>query len=96
MAKTYYVYIMTNKWNRVLYTGMTNDIARRVREHKAKQHEGFTHHYQVKKLVYIETFGEVRDAIVREKQIKKGSRKKKIDLIEAQNPTWRDLGEDLW
>ena len=93
--KTYYVYIMTNKYNRVLYTGITNDLARRVYEHKNKIIKGFTYKYNVNKLVYYEYTNEVTRAIEREKQIKGWLRKKKIDLIETMNKEWKDLGIEL-
>jgi putative endonuclease len=77
-----------------LYTGMTNDLQRRIYQHKHKLIEGFTKKYNVTRLVYFEMYGDVRDAIAREKQIKKWRRSKKIDLIESLNPKWRDLSED--
>jgi len=89
------VYIMTNRYNSVLYTGVTNDLYRRVYEHKQHQVEGFTSKYRVEKLVYFEVTCNVNAAIEREKQIKGGSRRKKIDLIDSINPEWRDLTEDL-
>ena len=95
MKKQYYVYTMTNKRNTVLYTGVTNDLKRRVYEHKEKLVEGFTSKYNITKLVYFEVTDDVRAAIMREKQIKGGSRQKKIDLINCINPEWRDLYEDL-
>jgi putative endonuclease len=87
----YYVYILTNKNNSVLYTGITNDLKRRVYEHREKLVEGFTERYNVAKLVYYEIFEDPENAILREKQIKAGSRKKKIDLIESTNKKWQDL-----
>ena len=81
MGQQYYVYLMTNKNNRVLYTGVTNDLKRRVYEHKEKFVSGFTKKYNVSKLVYYEIFEDPENAILREKQIKAGSRQKKIDLI---------------
>ena len=89
----YYVYILTNKSNNVLYIGMTNDIKRRVYEHKNKLLEGFTAKYNVNKLVYLECTNDVNSAIEREKVLKKWSRIKKLNLIEMQNPTWQDLSE---
>ncbi len=89
--RQYYVYIMTNPTNTVLYTGITNDLVRRVWEHKEKLTDGFTKKYNVVKLVYYEIFSTAYDAIAREKQIKAGSRKKKIDLIESVNSEWKDL-----
>jgi putative endonuclease len=91
MGKQYCVYIMTNKRNTVLYTGVTSNLARRVFEHKNKLIDGFTKRYNVNKLVYYEIFDDVNYAIAREKQIKGGSRKKKIDLIENVNKDWKDL-----
>jgi putative endonuclease len=95
MGKQYYIYIMTNKNNTVLYTGVTNDLKRRVYEHKAKLIEGFTKKYNVDKLVYYEVFEDSYHAIAREKQIKGGSRQKKINLINSINDTWKDLYETL-
>ena len=92
-VKQYYVYIMTSA-SGTLYTGMTNNLQRRVYEHKHKLGEGFTKKYNVTRLVYYEQFREVRDAVAREKQIKGWRRSKKIDLIESLNSTWRDLSED--
>ncbi|MFC2130697.1 GIY-YIG nuclease family protein [Bacteroidota bacterium] len=91
MDKQYYIYIMTNKNNTVLYTGVTNDLGRRVYEHKNKLIEGFTKRYNINKLVNYEIFERVDDAIAREKQIKSGSRKKKKELINSMNPDWEDL-----
>jgi len=96
MRRSYYVYIMTNKGDTVLYTGMTNHPERRVREHKEKRGSPFTRRYNIQKLVYFEEYAEVRDAIAREKQIKAGSRQKKIDLVDSMNPTWRDLAADFF
>lgn len=89
--KQYYVYILTNKNNNVLYTGMTNDLERRVWEHKEKLNKGFTSRYNCAKLVYYEIFNTAYDAIDREKQIKAGSRKKKLDIVNSVNPKWKDL-----
>lgn len=90
------VYIMTNKYNRVLYTGVTSNILRRVTEHKEKIIEGFTSRYNVNKLVYFEEFATMEEAITREKQIKSGSRKKKLDLIKNKNPMWKDLYDEFF
>ena len=90
-----FIYILTNKYNKVLYTGVTSDLKKRIWEHREKLVDGFTKRYNVTKLVYYEVFADIRDAIVREKQIKAGSRQKKIDLIIGMNPDWRDLYEDL-
>ena len=91
MEKYYFVYILTNPGNTVLYTGVTNDLKRRVYEHRNKVVPGFTAKYNVKKLVYYEVYDDPQYAIAREKQIKSGSRKKKLDLISSFNPDWRDL-----
>lgn len=88
--KQYYVYIMTNK-SRTLYTGVTNDLERRVQEHKRKLLPGFTAKYNISRLVYFEASQDVQTAIAREKQIKGRLRRKKITLIESVNPEWRDL-----
>ncbi|NES05443.1 MAG: GIY-YIG nuclease family protein [Okeania sp. SIO2F4] len=82
---------MTNKRNTVLYTGVTNDLIRRVYEHKSKLVEGFTKKYNINKLVYFETYEHPSEAIAREKQIKAGSRQKKINLINTINLEWKDL-----
>jgi len=95
MNKQYYIYIMTNKRNTVLYTGVTNNLKRRVYEHREKLVEGFTKKYNVTKLVYYEVFDNIENAILREKQIKGGSRQKKIDLVDSMNKEWRDLYEEL-
>ena len=95
MPKQMFVYIMTNRLNTVLYTGVTSDLKRRVYEHKEKIKGKFTSRYNVNKLVYYEVFSDPYNAIAREKQIKAGSRKKKIDLINATNPKWRDLYDDF-
>lgn len=94
--RTYHVYIMTNPHHTVLYTGVTGDLVRRVWEHKQKLHDGFTRRYNVVKLVYAEECTDIHTAIAREKQIKGGSRQKKLDLINAQNPDWHDLYEDAY
>jgi putative endonuclease len=93
MTKNYYVYIMTNK-SRTFYVGMTNNLERRVSEHKQKLIEGFTKRYNITLLVYYETFSDVRAAIAREKQVKDWRREKKMALIESMNPTWKDLSAD--
>ena len=90
----YYVYILSN-WNgKVIYVGMTNNLERRVNEHKSGEIEGFTKKYRVHKLVYFETMDDVRRAIEREKEIKGWSRAKKNALIAALNPDWHDLCEE--
>ena len=86
---------MANKQNGILYTGVTSDLIKRVYQHKGEQAEGFTKQYDCKKLVYYEIHGDMLNAITREKQIKAGSRKKKLALIEGMNPDWRDLYETL-
>jgi len=91
MNKQYYIYIMTNKLDSVLYTGVTSDLVKRVYEHKLKLIEGFTKKYNVHKLVYYEVFDDINDAIEREKQIKSGNRQRKIDLVSKKNPAWKDL-----
>ena len=87
----YYVYILTNAHNNVLYTGMTNNLERRCVEHKKKLIKGFTQKYNVDKLVYFESFSDVEESIHREKQIKGYSRSKKIALIEEFNQDWNEL-----
>jgi putative endonuclease len=95
MDRNYCVYILTNESNTVLYTGVTNDLKRRVYEHKEKMVEGLTKKYNVNKLVYFEFGKDIEGAILREKQIKDGSRQKKIDLVNSLNREWRDLYYDL-
>ena len=88
----YYVYILTNTQNTILYTGVTNNLEKRIAEHKAKIYsDSFTARYNIHKLVYFETTTDIESAIAREKQIKAGSRKKKLSLIETINPAWNDL-----
>lgn len=95
MFKQYYVYILTNRWNNVLYTGVTNDLQRRILEHKNRALKGFTKRYNVDKLVYYEVAESIESAILREKQIKGGSRKDKIELINTMNSEWHDLYKEL-
>ena len=90
--RTFYVYIMASR-TRVLYVGVTNDLARRVNEHKQGSVPGFTTRYRVTRLVYFEEFADIRDAIAREKVIKGWVRSRKTSLIERCNPTWEDLAE---
>lgn len=90
--KQFYVYIMTNK-SKTLYVGVTNNLQRRVYEHKNKLIAGFTSKYNITKIVYFEVFNDIDSAIKKEKQIKGWLRKKKIDLIESMNPEWNDLSE---
>ena len=93
--KQYCIYIMTNSRHTVLYTGVTNDLLRRVEEHKNNKGTIFTKKYNVNKLLYYECGDDINIAIAREKQIKAGSRKKKIDLINSMNPEWKDLSEEF-
>lgn len=92
--KNYYVYILANKTNSTVYIGVTNDLMRRLWEHRNDMADGFTKIYHVHKLVYYECFSDVRDAIAREKQVKGWRRSKKNDLIESVNPAWKDLAGD--
>jgi putative endonuclease len=93
MGRTNSVYILSNWKFTVLYTGVTNDLFRRVFEHKVKLNKGFTSKYNCNKLLYYEEFGDVMDAINREKQIKKYKRAWKKNLINSMNPEWKDLSE---
>jgi putative endonuclease len=93
--KMYYVYILTNKYNKVLYVGITNDLIRRTYEHKSNLVEGFTSKYNVHKLVYYDLTSDVMSAITREKQVKGWTRNKKIKLIESMNPGWKDLYDEI-
>ena len=95
MERQYYIYILTNSHHTVLYTGVTNDLASRVYQHRNKAIPGFTSRYNLDKLVFYEMTEDVTTAITREKQIKAGSRRKKLDLITAMNPQWLDLAEEL-
>ena len=91
MEKKGYIYIITNKNNTTLYTGVTSNLNKRIYEHKNHLIEGFSKKYNLEKLVYYEIFEDIREAINREKQIKAGSRKKKEKLIKSINPEWKDL-----
>jgi putative endonuclease len=91
--RVYYVYIMAS-WSRVVYTGVTNDLVRRVHEHKQGLTRGFTSRYRITRLVYFEEFADIRDAIAREKQVKAWTRARRINLVEGRNPCWRDFAED--
>ena len=91
----FWAYIVTNEHDSVLYTGMTNDLARRISEHRAGEIPGFTANYRCRKLVYYEHCTNVLDAIAREKQLKKWSRSKKVALIPTLNPRWTDLAPDI-
>ncbi|MEE8373173.1 MAG: GIY-YIG nuclease family protein [Dehalococcoidia bacterium] len=95
MAKQYYVYILASKRNGTLYIGVTNDVLRRMHEHKSDSVDGFTRRYNVHKLVHYEIADDVESAIAREKRLKKWKRSWKIDLIEESNPEWNDLYEGL-
>ncbi len=92
----YYVYMLTNKSNTVIYIGVTNDVRRRVWEHKKGIYKGFTQKYACNKIVYYEDYKWIQDAIAREKQLKAGSRQKKIDLINTENQAWKDLSIDWY
>ncbi len=94
MARAYYIYIMTNRTH-TLYTGVTNDLLRRVEEHRKKINPGFTTKYKIDRLVHFEHFEHIGDAIAREKEIKGWVRRKKIALIESENPHWSDLSGQL-
>ena len=94
LDKNYYVYIVYNWNHKVICVGMTNNLYRRINEHKNKQIKGFTEKYNCNKLVYFENFDDVNFAILREKEINKWRREKKNILIERQNPDWKDLSEE--
>ena len=87
------IYFMSNKTNSVLYIGVTSNLEKRVYQHKTKAYKGFTEKYNCDKLVYFEVFSDIRQAISREKQLKKGNRKRKNDLVKKLNPEWNDLSE---
>jgi len=93
--KSYYVYILASRRNGTLYIGVTNDLIKRVYEHRNDLVEGFTKGYQVHRLVYYEQTNDIRSAITREKQMKKWKRRWKIELIEENNPEWKDLYDEL-
>ena len=92
--KTFYVYILASRRNGTLYIGVTNDLIRRVSEHKTGFVPGFTSHYHVYILVYYEVFDNMYDAILREKRMKKWKRQRKLELIEIHNPNWQDLFDE--
>jgi putative endonuclease len=94
MSRTYWVYTLASR-SRNLYTGVTNDLERRMIEHRQGLVPGFTARYRIFRLVHFERFADIRDAIAREKEIKGWRREKKIWLIERRNPTWRDFAEDF-
>ena len=93
MSKTYYVYLITNWNNKVLYIGVTNNLERRLYEHKNKLIKGFTEKYNISKLVYFEQTSDIYSAMTREKEIKKWRREKKNNLIESKNKPWEDLSK---
>jgi len=93
--KQYYIYLICNKNNTTIYTGITSDLKRRIWEHKNKTTKGFSSKYNLYKLLYYEIYQDPENAIIREKQIKSGSREKKIELIESMNPKWIDLYGNL-
>jgi putative endonuclease len=95
LNKNYYIYLLTNWNNTVMYIGVTNDLVRRLYEHKNKLYDGFTKKYNLNKLVYFELFFDINEAVKREKEIKKWRRDKKNKLVESINPEWRDLGLEL-
>ncbi len=92
--KQYYVYILTNKTNKVLYVGVTNNLIRRMYEHKNKLVDGFTKKYNLMKLIHFEATNDIHSALVREKQLKNWHRDWKIKMINEHNPDWKDLSED--
>ena len=93
MDRLYYVYILASR-SRNLYTGVTSSLMRRIQEHREGRVPGFTTRYRIHRLVYVESFRDVHEAIGREKEIKSWRREKRVKLIERQNPTWRDLAEE--
>ena len=95
MSKKGYVYIISNKQNGVLYTGVTSDLVRRVYQHKNNLYEGFSNKYKLKNLVWFEVFDDIKNAIIKEKQIKNWKRDWKIKRIEENNPTWNDLYQTI-
>ncbi len=95
MHHNYFIYILTNKSNKVVYIGVTNNLRRRVFEHKEKLIPGFTKRYNIDKLIYYEYYQKIEEAILREKRLKKWKRSWKDDLINEMNPEWRDLYEDI-
>ena len=92
--RQYFVYVVASR-SRVLYTGVTNQLERRVSEHRSGLVPGFTQRYRIHRLVYYESFGDIRAAIEREKQIKSWRREKRVALIERENPVWADLAEPI-
>ena len=92
--KKSYVYLLSNKNNTVIYIGVTSDLLKRIYQHKVNLFKGFSAKYNCNRLVYFEEFSDINQAIIREKQLKAGNRKRKEELINAQNPNWDDLSED--
>ena len=95
MGKTYYVYILASRYRGTMYVGVTNDLSRRLGEHNAGLVPGFTKSYKITKLVYVEEYDSILEARARERQLKHWRREWKFELIEAENPTWRDLSDML-
>ena len=95
MNKNYYIYILTNWNNKVMYIGVTNNLQRRLFEHKNKLIDGFSKKYNCNKLVYFELFFDISEAIKREKEIKKWRREKKNNLVKSMNPEWKDLSDEF-
>ena len=96
MEKQAYIYILSNRYNKVLYVGITSDLIKRIWEHKNKVVDGFSKRYNLNKLVYYEIYGDIETVISREKQIKSWPRRKKIALINTLNPFWNELYEELF
>ncbi|HEY4754681.1 MAG TPA: GIY-YIG nuclease family protein [Ignavibacteriaceae bacterium] len=96
MAEQFFIYILTNWNNKVIYTGVTNNLVRRIYEHRNKVIDGFTKKYNLSKLVYFEQTHDIISAINREKEIKKWRREKKNKLVESMNPSWKDLANELF
>ncbi|HAB54467.1 MAG: hypothetical protein A2315_17225 [Ignavibacteria bacterium RIFOXYB2_FULL_35_12] len=96
MAEQFFIYILTNWNNKVIYTGVTNNLVRRIYEHRNKVIDGFTKKYNLSKLVYFEPTHDIISAINREKEIKKWRREKKNKLVESMNPSWKDLANELF
>jgi putative endonuclease len=95
IPRQYYVYMLTSKTRR-LYVGMTNDLERRLQEHRTKAVEGFTSRYNIDRLVWYEVTTSAVDAVAREREIKGWRREKKVELIESENPSWTDMANDWW
>ena len=95
MLKKGYLYILASRRNGTLYVGVTSDLVKRIEEHRQKLVEGFTKKYEITDLVYFGTYEDIRDAIIRERQIKEWKQKWKTELLQSVNPYWRDLYEDI-